>query len=97
MGICETASKYTQKNISKPSVMLHYYQVGFFVRVLASKNANDNQSNIVYVGLKPNLFCVCVMFGSEALPDINYLVCCLMKIHVHLKRDKCCGRKSLED
>lgn len=32
------------------------------------------------------------MFGSEALPDINYLVCCLMKIHVHLKRDECCGK-----
>lgn len=26
------------------------------------------------------------MFGCEALLDINHLVCCLMKIHVPLKR-----------
>lgn len=37
------------------------------------------------------------MYGSDSLLDMSYLVCCLIKIHVHLKRDNRRGEKSLED
>ncbi len=72
------------------------HHVGCFGRALAT-NANNNQSNIVNVGLKPMLYHVCFMYGCEALLDVTYLVCCLMKIHVHLKRVNRRGGKSLED
>lgn len=68
-----------------------------FWRVLPSKNSSYNQLDIINIGLKPMLFHVCFVFESEALLDITYLVCCLMKIHVRLKRDNRRGAKSLED
>lgn len=105
MGICETADsaymklqnilKKHEKNLVAQKTMFDHH-VGCFGRALAT-NANNNQSNIVNVGLKPMLYHVCFMYGCEALLDVTYLVCCLMKIHVHLKRVNRRGGKSLED